>query len=109
MRTKVLAVLTLAVCAAAGPAIAAGNSCVQYGHWRSTHMHDDKMSMDLTTSRGDRYVVEFTDACRVGGTDTSNHFVYTDLQVGNCVSAGDVWPTSRLGPCWVKSVAPVSN
>lgn len=92
----------------ASPALAAPY-CAEYGKFRSTHMHDDRMSMDLTTYRGDQYLVTFTNECKVGAAYSLNHFVYTDLLVGTCVSSGDVWPTNRLGPCWVKSVEPASN
>ena len=108
MTVKYVVAIALAGCMGASP-VFAGNACPEYGKFRSTHMHTDRMSMDLTTVRGDQYLVNFTNECRVGAAYSLNHFVYTDLLVGHCVSAGDVWPTNRLGPCWVKSVEPVSN
>lgn len=109
MITKTAAFATLATVLMVVPPALAASHCIEYGKFRSTHMHDDRMSMDLTTYRGDRYLVTFTNECKVGAAYSLNHFVYTDLLVGSCVSAGDVWPTNRLGPCWVKSVDPVSN
>lgn len=109
MATKTAVILAITGCFAVTAPALAGASCAQYGKFRSTHMHDDRMSMDLTTYRGDKYLVTFTNECKVGAAYSNNHFEYTDLLVGNCVSAGDVWPTDRLGPCWVKNVEPASN
>ena len=108
MRTKTLvAVVVLggfAAATVAGP-VSAKERCLQVGHVKYTHMVDST-TMQAESDRGSRYTVKFTAACRVGGTYTWNHFVYTDLQIGTCFSAGDVMPTSQLGPCFIKSVTP---
>jgi len=98
----------LAVAAIAAPAAAESNKCLEVRYIKVTHMVDSR-TMIVTSMRNERYKVRFTGACRVGGTYTWNHFVYTDLQVGRCLDARDVLPTSSLGPCFVESVSPIEH
>jgi hypothetical protein len=102
----VLAAGAIAV-AAAAPASAA-NRCLQFKQIKLTHMSSPK-TMEVTTVRNDRYLVRFTDVCRVGDQYSWNHFTYTDLLVGDCLNARDVLPTSKLGPCVVESVTQVEK
>ena len=92
---------------AALPADAASR-CLETRQIKITHMVNPT-TMIATNMRNERYRVRFTGACRVGDVYPHNHFVYTDLLVGDCLNARDALPTSDLGPCFIESVTPLPD
>jgi hypothetical protein len=104
-RGFVIAAALVALGAAGVSAPAAANEpCLQVGQIKVSHMVDPQ-TMQITSMRNEHYTMHFTGACHVGNNYPHNHFVYTDLQVGSCFSAGDALPTSELDPCFIESVS----
>jgi hypothetical protein len=98
----------IALLAWSGTAAAEGRACLHSLQIKYTHMVDGR-TMIATDNRNDRYQVRFTGECRVGAKYTWNHFIYTDLQVDECLARGMVLPTTQLGPCFIESVTPLRD